>query len=456
MVILSGQSLAGRQEDTSDMALCVRCGQQTETGAEICSDCGGRSYPDEPSQPMTARAMAGASDYLRPFAAEGTGPTSLPDNSGPNYWTDPGGHPVPAYDEQSWYAPSPSGQPPDFSLPGDDSSSNCSRERLDDIGPGSYQPGPADERYAGDADEYAADEWHGPERQYSSIDLPEGSRGGPWSVSQQASDGFAAARLPTARLPLDDSPSITAASAATDVQTEEEEGGRRWRSRRSGRPAGSRAFFDESDVRAEEQLIDQDSVGGPGRGRWISVAAATVVLVIAAAGAAILLSHHGKTGGHATAGHTAPASSPAPTPSTGTTASVSSKLIAVKPAAATSPRAPAVVAFLTRYFTAINHHDYAAYRMLFSRRVRGQLSASAFATGYGTSRDSHMTLRSLATQGSGPLIADVTFTSHQQPAASPTNSSCNHWTISLYLARRAHGYVLVSPPSDYGAKYLSC
>ncbi len=34
------------------------------------------------------------------------------------------------------------------------------------------------------------------------------------------------------------------------------------------------------------------------------------------------------------------------------------------------------------------------------------------------------------------------FVSHQQPAASPTNSACTSWTVSLYLLEQGGSYLL--------------
>ena len=133
-----------------------------------------------------------------------------------------------------------------------------------------------------------------------------------------------------------------------------------------------------------------------------------------------------------------------------------SRLITTSPAAASGPHAAAVVAFLTRYFTAINDHDFAAYKRLFSTSLRGGLSRTAFARGYGSSQDSQATLQSIAGTGQAELAAAVTFTSHQRPAASPKHTACNVWTISLYLARHGSGYVIVSPPSSYQASVSTC
>ena len=114
------------------------------------------------------------------------------------------------------------------------------------------------------------------------------------------------------------------------------------------------------------------------------------------------------------------------------------------------------MSFLSRYFTAINSHDYDAYQRLFSVPGRDELSVANFNSGYATSRDSRAVLHSVSVVGPGQLAVLVTFTSHQQPAASPTHTSCTAWSISLYLIRREHRYLMQSPPGNYGAFASSC
>jgi hypothetical protein len=189
------------------------------------------------------------------------------------------------------------------------------------------------------------------------------------------------------------------------------------------------------------------------RGRWVSVAAALVVILLCGIGAAVLLSHHGKHAPATSAGARRPASRPAsPTP----TAAAGNGLLSLAPGVTGAPHAAAVERFVTRYFRAINRHDYAAYRLLFSTSLRGGLSAAAFRAGYGSSRDTQATLRSITSRPGAELDAVVTFTSHQRPARSPTHSSCTAWTISLYLVRQARGYVLAPPPAGYQARFGTC
>jgi hypothetical protein len=194
----------------------------------------------------------------------------------------------------------------------------------------------------------------------------------------------------------------------------------------------------------------------PHGGRWISMAAATAVLIIAAAIAILALGHREPAGSRSpSAGQPAAQSRPATSPATATPVAGNS-VVDVAPAAATAPHVSAAVSFLTRYFTAINSHDYGAYQRLFSASVRGQLSAAAFSSGYGSTQDSRAVLHSIKVPGRGRLVVLVTFSSHQRSAVSATHSACTTWTIALYLVRQGHNYVIESPPGGYQASSRSC
>jgi hypothetical protein len=151
-----------------------------------------------------------------------------------------------------------------------------------------------------------------------------------------------------------------------------------------------------------------------------------------------------------------PATSPATGPPASPSASPRAPLVAVAPAAAAGPHEVAVLTFLTRYFTAINHHRYRAYLRLYSRPSRGSLSAAQFEAGYATTRDIGPTLVSLDAPGRGQLAATVTFTSHQRADTSPQHAACVRWTITLYLIRDGRRYVMGDPPADYAASGRPC
>ena len=187
-------------------------------------------------------------------------------------------------------------------------------------------------------------------------------------------------------------------------------------------------------------------------GHWI-VAAATLVVLIIAAGTVLQLGRSGPASApraRPAARTTTPAVSPAVLPAPGPQISVAAP-------AASSEHEAAVVSFLASYFTAINDHDFTAYQQLFSPPLRADLSAPSFSAGYRTTTDSAITLGGIGVIGSGEVVAQVTFLSHQQAAASPTNSECTAWSVSLYLLQQGgSSYLLQQPPTGYQASYSAC
>jgi len=178
-----------------------------------------------------------------------------------------------------------------------------------------------------------------------------------------------------------------------------------------------------------------------------------IVLIIAAGTALLELGRPGPSRSPQ-AGAAGNTSSPAPSPDVAP--SPAGLPMSVEQAAASSPHETAVLAFLTGYFTAINNHDFTAYQQLFSPPLRSELSATTFSAGYGTTTDAAITLTSIGVIGSGELVAQVTFVSYQQPAASPTNSACTSWSVSLYLLQQGGSYLLQQPPAGYQASYTVC
>ena len=186
--------------------------------------------------------------------------------------------------------------------------------------------------------------------------------------------------------------------------------------------------------------------------RWLVAASALIVLIIAAGAALLQLGHAGHTSSppaRAAARRSAPAASPAAPPAPGPQVSMAAL-------AASSPYETDVLSFLGSYFTAINNHDFSAYQDLFSPELRADLSAASFSAGYSTTTDSAITVTSIGVIGSGELVAQVTFVSHQQPGASPTNSACTMWNVSLYLLQQGGSYQLQQPPAGYQASYRAC
>jgi len=200
---------------------------------------------------------------------------------------------------------------------------------------------------------------------------------------------------------------------------------------------------------------------------------AVVVLGAAGGAYALVAGHgHGKTVREPTetasvaASHSKP-SAAAPTSAAPTTAAPttsapvsptasSGTAVAVAPSAAGNPAAPHVTALLNRYFTAINRRDYPAYVSLFDQQLQQVDPEPSFDAGYATTVDSAVTLASISDTGSGGLAASVTFTSRQNPADSPDNSSCDQWSITLFLVRHGTGYLIGPPPSSYHASYQAC
>jgi len=188
-------------------------------------------------------------------------------------------------------------------------------------------------------------------------------------------------------------------------------------------------------------------------GHWLVVSAMLIVLIIAAG---TVLLEVGRPSAASPPPARAADSGGRPAPSPDVLPSPAGLPMSVESAAASSPHEAAVLAFLTSYFTAINNHDFAAYQRLFSPSLRADLSATTFNAGYGTTTDAAITLTDIAVIGSGELDAQVTFVSYQQPAASPTNSDCTSWSVSLYLLQQGGSDLLQQPPAGYQASYTAC
>jgi hypothetical protein len=211
---------------------------------------------------------------------------------------------------------------------------------------------------------------------------------------------------------------------------------------------------------AEPRLVNP-WLGRPPSGHWIALTAATAVVVIAAATATLIVEHHGSATQPPRPTPAAARHDSARGPATSTAATNArnashARLVAIAPAVASAPHVHAIEAFLTRYFSAIDHHDYSRYRQLFSPSTRGGLSAASFAAGYGTTRDTTAVLRRISATGSGRVEAVVTFASYQRASDSPTRTSCTAWSISIYLIKSGSSYVIVSPPNGYQPSFRAC
>ena len=121
-----------------------------------------------------------------------------------------------------------------------------------------------------------------------------------------------------------------------------------------------------------------------------------------------------------------------------------------------NPAAPQVQTLLVRYFTAINEHGYSQYSSVLDQQMQQDNPSSSFAAGYATTRDSAETVTGISDTGGGDLAVRVTFTSRQDPADSPDNSSCTDWAITLYVVPQDGNYLIGSPPSSYSPSYHAC
>jgi hypothetical protein len=141
-----------------------------------------------------------------------------------------------------------------------------------------------------------------------------------------------------------------------------------------------------------------------------------------------------------------PVASPAPT---------GSDAVAIAPALAGAPDAQAVAALLKTYFGAINSHNYGAYSALFVPDIRE--SVQNFNAGYLSTIDSGAMLVGLSSTGQ-ELVATVTFTSHQNPADSPNNATCDKWDVVLSLSGTGTGttYLIGRSPAGYTPSVHAC
>lgn len=147
----------------------------------------------------------------------------------------------------------------------------------------------------------------------------------------------------------------------------------------------------------------------------------------------------------------APSTSPAPSHSPG-----SSGMVAAAPSVRGQHDERAVLAFLNRYFIAINTHNYQQYYGLLDAQQQRGITQGQFDSGYRKTRDSHATLVALGLAGGGGVAASITFTSHQPASDSPSHSSCTDWNTTLYLRPQSGSYAIEAPPASYHAAYQAC
>jgi hypothetical protein len=144
-----------------------------------------------------------------------------------------------------------------------------------------------------------------------------------------------------------------------------------------------------------------------------------------------------------------------PDPTATTPATQPPDQVPMAPGAAASTAGPQIAAFLWQYFDAINRHDYTAYSALLGPQMQG-MSQGQFDSGYGSTTDSAAMLQAVSDDPSGDYVAEVTFTSNQDPSQSITGTSCTNWDISLYLTPGGGSFLIDKPPASYHASYTAC
>ena len=208
--------------------------------------------------------------------------------------------------------------------------------------------------------------------------------------------------------------------------------------------------------------------GSAGKGLFITVA---VVVVLAAGGGAYALAaslgkhHNAQSPTQPTVSASTPATGTSPTvsssaaPSTASpspTASPTLSLVAISPDVQAGTAGPQVETLLSHYFHGINTHNYQEYASTLNAAQLAKQPQSQFESGYSSTTDSGMTLTSLSDSGNGGLTATVAFTSRQSPSQSVDKSSCNAWTLNLYLVPQGSGYLIGPAPAGYQPNYSDC
>jgi hypothetical protein len=151
-----------------------------------------------------------------------------------------------------------------------------------------------------------------------------------------------------------------------------------------------------------------------------------------------------------------PSTSASPAKPASASPSAAPGVVSLGPGIASNPAEPAVEKTLTDYFQGINTHNYAEYARSLDAQQRAAQPESVFNSGYSSTSDSGMKLISLSGSGDGGLVATVTFTSHQAAGTGVDGSSCNNWTLNLYLVKQGAGYLKGASPSGYQPTYSDC
>ena len=137
-------------------------------------------------------------------------------------------------------------------------------------------------------------------------------------------------------------------------------------------------------------------------------------------------------------------------------AELGNSTVAAAPSVAGVPAARSIVGLLTRFFRAINAHDYPAYQRLLDPAMKAEITPAVFGTGYRSTVDSRATLTRISATANGRAAAKVLFTSHQAPSDSPDRSTCTNWSVTLFLERAGGRYLIAESPSGYQPSYQPC
>jgi hypothetical protein len=157
----------------------------------------------------------------------------------------------------------------------------------------------------------------------------------------------------------------------------------------------------------------------------------------------------------------APSTAPAPVPSAPPASPGLSQPpggsmpVTMAPGVRRDAAAAQIEVLVASYFTAVNDHDFQAYRHLLVGPLRGQLSAAQFAQNHGSTRDSAVTL--VLISENGPYAAaTVTFTSRPDPGTGGAGGTCTLWRETLYLQQQGGRYLVTAPPPGYHATQHTC
>jgi hypothetical protein len=132
------------------------------------------------------------------------------------------------------------------------------------------------------------------------------------------------------------------------------------------------------------------------------------------------------------------------------------RIVTISNAAAASPKALDVLGLLSKYFDAINTKNYAEFSSTQNQAGIADQPKASFDLGYSTTTDSHEVITTITATGASTLTATVLFTSHQSPSDSIDSSSCNDWTLNLYIAEHGSRYLITPAPPSYEPTYTDC